>query len=699
MDISRRDFLRHAAALAAGTAAPATIGAPGAGGNKPLLVALPLTRATFSVDAGPLAGADRTITDYSGFGYCPPQDAALFFGGGHAATAEDVVLRYGFDKLQWIADYSATPLPTMQQLDGDGSPRYLTAGKFWQVPGEVPPLRPVARHTYTGFLWSSAIERMVLVCNNNGASYGLSPQTVGGNVAEYDPSTRTWTDTGCAASKAAVAYCEDPVSGNILAQDAYGLRVYDPRARQWLGVPLVTVAGMSYAENLVYYPPNDRFYYIGLAVDSVTGTVRVWEYALDRTTFRPNFTNVVSGKPVPMTTNWRPSPAGDKSTRFVYDRANQLIVGGLIPGLMFAFKPLPDGTGQWLQHPAPGTAKTIFYCHAYAERTNTHLVLCDFGKLGRRTIAFRWDPNAAQVAVDTRGDQPPPAKITVGGVAVATLQQACNAGGEIAVGAGELRGGIACATIGRPVRIVGQDSALTAAGIEGKGILIVSADARFEGLEISGADVSDGNGAAIRHQGGNVVLNKVKLHHNQNGILGPASPQPYSLDMSDCEVHHNGTGTGQTHGVYIGKIDRFTCVKSRFYATRIGHHIKSRARETLVQGCEVGTDFDGNESYNIDIPVGGDATVTDCTLRQGPKTDNKVMLNYGSEAGPYPDGTLKVYRCVFESTAGGTGIRNALPGVVADVQDCDFNGVTTPVEGNHTRRNCRANGVPLQNIG
>jgi hypothetical protein len=160
----------------------------------------------------------------------------------------------------------------------------------------------------------------------------------------------------------------------------------------------------------------------------------------------------------------------------------------------------------------------------------------------------------------------------------------------------------------------------------------------------------------------------------------------------------NGTGTGQTHGVYIGRIDRFICLNSRFSGTRIGHHIKSRARATVVQGCAIGTDLAGNESYNVDIPVGGDAIITDCYMRQGPKTDNHIMVNYGSERNPHPGGSLRIQRCTFESKAGGVGIRNALPGVRVEVEDCDFIGIQELVIGNHSLKNCRLNGRPLPDV-
>jgi hypothetical protein len=415
---------------------------------------------------------------------------------------------------------------------------------------------------------------------------------------------------------------------------------------------------------------------------------------LDRKAWTLRYSSPVYGRPAPMSTNWRPPPQGDGSTRYVYDSTNQLIVGAVQPGVVLGFRPRSNGKGEWLTHKTVGTGRTIFYCHAYVPRVNTHFIVADV-KEGRRTFAFRWDPGQATTAVDPR---PPAAHIAVNGVVVTTLQRACDIGGNVEIAAGELHDLAACASIRRPVSVRGAGSRLVARGIEGKGILLVSGDAELADLDISGARVADGNGAAIRHQAGNVKLKRVRLHGNQNGLLGPSRDIPFSLTIEDCEVFDNGTGTGQTHGLYVGLIDRFTCTGSRFRNTRIGHHIKSRARSTTITRCEIGQDFDGNESYNVDIPVGGDVVMTDCHMRQGPKTDNQIMVNYGSERNPHPGGSLKIQRCTFESRAGGVGIRNALPNVRIEVEDCDFIGIHEPVVGNHSLRNCRLNGKPMPDV-
>lgn len=408
MKVSRRDVIRYAIAAGALPGSSRILAAvQGTGRLRP--PSLPLDDRGFCVDVGPLAGAERSITDYSGFGYCPAVDAMLLFGGGHAATPEDVVLRFPMSSLAWSADYPPTPKATMltptsgTTLDmksaypgikpGDaGWPRYLTAGRFWRVPGQLPALRPVSRHTYSGFVWSHAINRMILPIGNNGVCDGFPNSTTAGNIGEYDPVTRSWEDTGQPGGPAAAAWCEDPVSGMVIGHLEGAFVVYDPRTRRFVNNrQLNAVPNFGYGANVVYYPPSDTFYYFARNVDAAVGYNHVWEYALDRLAWVPRYTkplaNPLYGSP--MDTNWHPTPPGT-DTGYAYDAANKLIVGGNCPGLVCAFKPLGQNAGEWYQQEAPGLAPTIFYCHDYAPTLDAHFTLAHAAN-GVRTFAIRWD--------------------------------------------------------------------------------------------------------------------------------------------------------------------------------------------------------------------------------------------------------------------------------------------------------------------
>jgi hypothetical protein len=426
MRADRRELIKLAMATALYPASSRILAATGDG--APGASILPLDRPGFCVDVAPLQGAERSITDYSGFHYCPLVDAMLLFGGGHAATPEDVVLRFPLSSLSWAADYAATPKSTMLMptsggvLDmksrypdiqpGDpGWPKYLTAGKFWQVPGQSPAIRPVSRHSYTGFLWSSAIRKMVLAVGNNGTCYGFPNTTTNGHMAEYDPLTRSWEDTGQDGGPSAAAWCEDPVSGMLLVHLESFFAAYDPRTRQYVSRIALNkkIPNFGYAGNLVYYPPGDKFYYFARSIDPETGYSPVWEYTLDRSRWQPNYTkpqgDALYG--FPMDTNWHPPAPGSKEAGYAYDAKNQLIVGSVMRNTVCAFKPSGNNSGTWYQQEAPGAAETISYCQAYASTLNAHFTLARTPH-GVRTLAIRWDPaKAVKCAAPARAANSP----------------------------------------------------------------------------------------------------------------------------------------------------------------------------------------------------------------------------------------------------------------------------------------------------
>ena len=194
------------------------------------------------------------------------------------------------------------------------------------------------------------------------------------------------------------------------------------------------------------------------------------------------------------------------------------------------------------------------------------------------------------------------------------------------------------------------------------------------------------------------MLVQVKLHNNQNGILGPMNPTPGIVSLDNCDVYSNGTGSGQTHGIYIGKSDKLVVTNSRFRDTNIGHHIKSRAAVTQISNCLVGTDLISTESYNVDCCIGGQVTISDCTMMQGPNTDNDVMINFGGETGPYAASTLSVQRCTLQSTAPkGIGVRSLLPDVTVSVDSCNFVGTFAKLidAQYYVMTNCKREGVAI----
>ena len=163
----------------------------------------------------------------------------------------------------------------------------------------------------------------------------------------------------------------------------------------------------------------------------------------------------------------------------------------------------------------------------------------------------------------------------------------------------------------------------------GKGILVSNADVTIDNFEFSGARVSDGNGAGIRYQAGNLTITDSYFHDNQNGVLGNPNAAG-TIAIRNSEFDHNGTGDGYTHNLYVGDIAKLTIDSSLFHDAVVGHEIKSRAAETVITNSRI-YDENGNSSYSIDLPNGGKATISGNVIQQGANGDNPNIIAFGEE--------------------------------------------------------------------
>ncbi|MBL28843.1 MAG: hypothetical protein CMM50_14975 [Rhodospirillaceae bacterium] len=237
------------------------------------------------------------------------------------------------------------------------------------------------------------------------------------------------------------------------------------------------------------------------------------------------------------------------------------------------------------------------------------------------------------------------------------------------------------------------DHALTIVGVDGmahftatepisngKGILITRSDVVIENLEFSGASVSDHNGAGIRHEAGNLTVRNSYFHDNENGIL-TAKYIGGEVRIESSEFANNGFKDGRSHGVYINEVDRLIITDSYFHDTDTGHHIKSRAYETIVTDTVL-DDGDGNSSYAIDLPNGGVAVIEGNTLIQGVSAAlNKIMISYGAEGNLKAVSSLLVENNTFiDYRWSSVGVDNKT-GIEVDVVGNSFYSVATLASG------------------
>jgi len=164
----------------------------------------------------------------------------------------------------------------------------------------------------------------------------------------------------------------------------------------------------------------------------------------------------------------------------------------------------------------------------------------------------------------------------------------------------------------------------------GKAIWVIKgSNVTVENVEFSGAIVRDKNGAAIRHEGGNLSIISCNFHDNENGILSGVHREDVHILVDKSEFAFNGkNGRGRTHNIYIGAIGKFTFRNSFSHDAYIGHLIKSRARTNLILYNRL---FEGKASYAIDLSNGGDSIVMGNVIYQDSSTDNSGLIGYGLE--------------------------------------------------------------------
>lgn len=181
--------------------------------------------------------------------------------------------------------------------------------------------------------------------------------------------------------------------------------------------------------------------------------------------------------------------------------------------------------------------------------------------------------------------------------------------------------------------------------VGGKAAFVIqSDDITIEGIECKNMKVGSGNGACVRHESGNLTLRNVNFSHNENGIL--TWNKTNKILIEDSIFEGNGK-SGQSHGMYIGNSKQLIVRRSRVLSSKDeGHGIKSRAEHTLIENSVIAS-LEGNDSYLIDIPNGGNAVIRNSLLVEGVNTANWFILAYGMEKQGYALNAIRLEKNVI----------------------------------------------------
>jgi hypothetical protein len=251
-----------------------------------------------------------------------------------------------------------------------------------------------------------------------------------------------------------------------------------------------------------------------------------------------------------------------------------------------------------------------------------------------------------------------------------------------------------CATVAaNNVVIEGADAdgaaVMTDKACGGKALLVTTGNnITIRNLTLTRVRVPDGNGAGIRAEGVGLTIEHVKFINNQGGILGGRG----TMIIRDSEFQRNGTcanAGGCAHGIYTGEIDLLHVEHSKFWDTREGHHIKSRALRTEVIGCDIRDGETGTASYLIDIPNGGSLIVRDTEMEKGPKAENHTAaIMIGAEGVTHPTREIIIENNTFRNDGGyPTDFVKNLTATEAVLTHNKLSGTVQPLEGDGTVSN------------
>ena len=178
---------------------------------------------------------------------------------------------------------------------------------------------------------------------------------------------------------------------------------------------------------------------------------------------------------------------------------------------------------------------------------------------------------------------------------------------------------------GRPKIDAGGTSA------QGKAIWVISGDdTTVENVELTGAMVTDANGAGIRQEGKNLTVRGCYFHDNQDGILA-GDKAGSTIVIEGTEFAHNGAGDGQSHNLYINHVDKLVFRWNWSHQANVGHLLKTRALVSDIRYNRLSDEADGTASYEINVPNAGTTMIVGNLIEQGPMTMNSAIIDYGSE--------------------------------------------------------------------
>jgi hypothetical protein len=214
---------------------------------------------------------------------------------------------------------------------------------------------------------------------------------------------------------------------------------------------------------------------------------------------------------------------------------------------------------------------------------------------------------------------------------VRAAAKAAQRGDTIHIKAGDYRGDVAAWRVDDlTICGIGGRARLYADGAHEarKGIWVIAGNnTTIVNIDFHDARVRDKNGAGIRQEGRDLTVRNSGFYDNENGIL-TGNNKDSTITIEYSEFARNGHGDGQSHNLYVGTVSRLVVRASYFREAKIGHQLKSRARDNLIENSYFIDGPSGTSSYLLNFDSGGRAIVRGNLLHKGPNADNPVLISH-----------------------------------------------------------------------
>ncbi|MBL8701745.1 MAG: hypothetical protein JNK67_25410 [Alphaproteobacteria bacterium] len=239
-------------------------------------------------------------------------------------------------------------------------------------------------------------------------------------------------------------------------------------------------------------------------------------------------------------------------------------------------------------------------------------------------------PAAAAAGVEPRDDEGPAnEKVMIGRTSFRTVEAAIKAakpGDTILLPPLIYRRGITIHASGVTLRgVPGTFFVGGAAG--GKAAMVVTGnDVTIEQIGCADIYVADKNGACVRAEGVNLTLRNVEFRDSETGIL--ATNRAGQIRIVDSVFEGLGRN-GQAHSIYVNG-GRLHVSGTRVAGAQVGHEVKSRAAETVIEDCVI-TSGAAEDSRAVDVPEGGVLIMRRNILHKGSRSQNFDMIGVGLE--------------------------------------------------------------------